>query len=121
MLGALGEIRQPAAEDGHRGVYCVLSRWPAEPGRPAEHADERDAGRVGYHELRRISEPDPVILAPAAGHSLREVARDAAAGRDVRIGGGPTMMRAFIAAGLVDHLHRQTLEQEPGVVADQRG
>ena len=34
-----------------------------------------------------------------------EVARDAAAGQDVRIGGGPTMMRACIAAGLVDHLH----------------
>jgi len=33
------------------------------------------------------------------------VARDGAAGQDVRIGGGPTMMRAFIAAGLVDHLH----------------
>jgi len=34
-----------------------------------------------------------------------EVARDAAAGQDVRIGGGPTMMRAFLAAGLVDQLH----------------
>jgi dihydrofolate reductase len=34
-----------------------------------------------------------------------EVARDAATGQDVRIGGGPTMVRAFIAAGLVDHLH----------------
>ena len=33
------------------------------------------------------------------------VARDAAAGQDVRIGGGPTTMRAFLAAGLVDHLH----------------
>jgi dihydrofolate reductase len=33
------------------------------------------------------------------------IARDAAAGQDVRIGGGPTMMRSFIAAGLVDHLH----------------
>ncbi len=33
------------------------------------------------------------------------VAQDGAAGQDVRIGGGPTMMRAFIAAGLVDHLH----------------
>ena len=33
------------------------------------------------------------------------MARDAAAGQDVRIGGGPTMMRAYIAAGLVDHLH----------------
>lgn len=33
------------------------------------------------------------------------VAQDAAAGQDVRIGGGPTMVREFLAAGLVDHLH----------------
>jgi len=41
----------------------------------------------------------------AAPADALEVARDAAAGQDVRIGGGPTMLRAFIAAGLVDHLH----------------
>ena len=34
-----------------------------------------------------------------------QVARDAADGQDVRIGGGPTMLREFIAADLVDHLH----------------
>ena len=34
-----------------------------------------------------------------------EQARKAAAGQDVRIGGGPSMLRDFIAAGLVDHLH----------------
>ena len=38
-----------------------------------------------------------------------EVARDAVRGRgagdDVRIGGGPTTVREFLAAGLVDHLH----------------
>ena len=33
------------------------------------------------------------------------VAQGAAAGQDIRVGGGPTMMRAFLAAGLVDHLH----------------
>jgi dihydrofolate reductase len=33
------------------------------------------------------------------------VAREAADGQDVRIGGGPTMLREFLAAGLVDHLH----------------
>ncbi len=33
------------------------------------------------------------------------VAREAADGQDVRIGGGPTMLRDFLAAGLVDHLH----------------
>jgi dihydrofolate reductase len=33
------------------------------------------------------------------------IARDAAGGQDVRIGGGPTMARDFLAAGLVDHVH----------------
>jgi dihydrofolate reductase len=32
-------------------------------------------------------------------------ARAAAGGRDVRIGGGPTVVRDFLAAGLVDHMH----------------
>jgi dihydrofolate reductase len=41
----------------------------------------------------------------AAPASALEVARDAAAGQDVRIGGGPTVVRDFLAAGLVDHLH----------------
>ena len=41
----------------------------------------------------------------AAPADALEVARKAAAGQDVRIGGGPTMMREFLAAGLVDHLH----------------
>lgn len=34
-----------------------------------------------------------------------EVARKAAEGKDVRIGGGATMLREFLAAGLVDHMH----------------
>jgi dihydrofolate reductase len=34
-----------------------------------------------------------------------ETARAAANGQDVRIGGGPTMIRDFLAAGLVDHMH----------------
>jgi dihydrofolate reductase len=34
-----------------------------------------------------------------------ETARDAAGGQDVRLGGGVTMVRDFLAAGLVDHLH----------------
>jgi dihydrofolate reductase len=34
-----------------------------------------------------------------------ETAREAAGGLDVRIGGGPTVVRDFVAAGLVDHLH----------------
>ena len=34
-----------------------------------------------------------------------EAARDAADGQDVRIGGGVTMIRDFLAAGLIDHMH----------------
>jgi dihydrofolate reductase len=34
-----------------------------------------------------------------------EQAREAAGGLDVRIGGGPTTVRQFLAADLVDHLH----------------
>jgi dihydrofolate reductase len=32
-------------------------------------------------------------------------AREAADGKDVRIGGGPTVIREFLTAGLVDHMH----------------
>jgi dihydrofolate reductase len=34
-----------------------------------------------------------------------ERAREAADGQDVRIGGGATIIRDFVAAGLVDHMH----------------
>src|ERR1700710_1426385 len=34
-----------------------------------------------------------------------EAAREAADGQDVRIGGGATVVRDFLAAGLVDHMH----------------
>jgi dihydrofolate reductase len=41
----------------------------------------------------------------AAPAEALEIAREAAAGLDVRIGGGPTVARDFLAAGLVDHVH----------------
>ena len=34
-----------------------------------------------------------------------EAAREAAAGQDVRLGGGATIIREFLAAGLVDYMH----------------
>jgi dihydrofolate reductase len=34
-----------------------------------------------------------------------ERAREAAGGQDVRIGGGPSVVRDFVAEGLVDHMH----------------
>jgi dihydrofolate reductase len=41
----------------------------------------------------------------AAPAEALETAREAAGGQDVRIGGGPTMIREFVAAGLVDQMH----------------
>jgi dihydrofolate reductase len=41
----------------------------------------------------------------APPHEALETARQAADGRDVRIGGGPSMLRDFLAAGLVDRMH----------------
>ena len=34
-----------------------------------------------------------------------ELAKEAAGGLDVRIGGGPTTVREFLAADLIDHMH----------------
>jgi len=42
-------------------------------------------------------------LAPGAGESVVDAA--AAAGRDIRIGGGPSTIREFLAADLIDYLH----------------
>jgi dihydrofolate reductase len=44
------------------------------------------------------------FLDAAPAEALRS-AREAAGGRDVRLGGGPTMIREFLAARLVDHMH----------------
>jgi dihydrofolate reductase len=41
----------------------------------------------------------------AAPAEALDIAREAADGQDVRIGGGPTVVRDFLAAGLVDHMH----------------
>jgi dihydrofolate reductase len=41
----------------------------------------------------------------ASSAEALETAREAAGGQDVRIGGGPTTIRDFLAAGLVDHMH----------------
>ncbi|UJA18977.1 dihydrofolate reductase [Thermoleophilia bacterium SCSIO 60948] len=41
----------------------------------------------------------------ASPEDALRIARDAAGDGDVRIGGGPTVNRDFIAAGLVDHIH----------------
>ena len=44
------------------------------------------------------------FLAATAREAL-DLATNAAGGKDVRIGGGPTVVREFLKAGLVDRLH----------------
>jgi dihydrofolate reductase len=41
----------------------------------------------------------------ASPREALDVAREAAGGLDVRIGGGPATVRQFLAAGLIDHMH----------------
>src|ERR1700735_1323680 len=44
------------------------------------------------------------FLAASPAQALAQ-ARQAAAGGDIRIGGGPSIIREFLAAGLIDYLH----------------
>lgn len=41
----------------------------------------------------------------ASPREALDTARDAAGGKDVRIGGGATVIRSFLAARLIDHMH----------------
>ena len=41
----------------------------------------------------------------ASPQEVLDLAREAAGGLDVRIGGGPTVVRDFLAADLIDTLH----------------
>ncbi|GGM95294.1 DNA-binding protein [Thermopolyspora flexuosa] len=41
----------------------------------------------------------------ASPHEALRLAREAAGGLDIRIGGGPTTVRRFLEADLIDHLH----------------
>lgn len=45
------------------------------------------------------------FVAPATPHEALALATEAAGGGDIRVGGGPTVARAFLRAGLVDQLH----------------
>jgi dihydrofolate reductase len=47
----------------------------------------------------------PFHFIDASPTETLETVREAADGQDVRIGGGPTIIREFLAAGLVDYMH----------------
>lgn len=118
--------------DGPRGVDDAFVARYSDPGIGAEIMGSGKFGHPGWEDDPRWKGPwgaDPPFHTPvfvltrhtrpsiemeggttfhfldAPPAEALEVARQAAGGRDVRVGGGPTMLRAFLAAGLVDHLH----------------
>jgi dihydrofolate reductase len=116
---------------GTRGLDDAFARLH-EPGIGAEIMGARKFGFPGWHEdpeWKGWWGPNPPFHSPVfvLTHHTRppiemeggttfhfldvspaealETAREAADGRDVRLGGGATVIREFLAAGLVDHLH----------------
>jgi dihydrofolate reductase len=116
---------------GSRGIDDAFARQHG-PGIGAEIMGAGKFGPPGWHEnpeWRGWWGPNPPFHSPtfilthrprpsiemeggttfhfleASPAEALETARDAAEGKDVRLGGGPTMIRDFLAAGLVDHLH----------------
>jgi dihydrofolate reductase len=116
---------------GSRGIDDAFLRLHG-PGVGAEIMGSRKWGPPGWHEDPAWAGwwgPEPPFHTPvfvlthhprpslemAGGTTFHfldaspaealEIAREAAAGRDVRIGGGVTTIREFMSAGLVDHMH----------------
>ena len=116
---------------GTRGVDDALARQHG-PGIGAEIMGANKFGPPGWHEdpeWKGWWGPNPPFHTPtfvlthhartsiemeggttfhfvdASPAEALESAREAAGGQDVRLGGGARMIRDFVAAGLVDHLH----------------
>ena len=71
---------------GYAGVFCDL---------------DGHAWEIAHNPGFGLAADGNIILRAEA----LEAAREAATGQDVRIGGGATVIRDFLAAGLVDHMH----------------
>jgi dihydrofolate reductase len=118
-------------DDGGTGVDDAFAQR-FEPGIGAEIMGAGKFGYPGWHEdpeWKGWWGPDPVFHTPvfvlthhtrpsiemeggttfhfldASPAEALEAAREAADGKDVRIGGGATVVRDFLAAGLIDHMH----------------
>ena len=121
-------IGQPG---GTRGIDDAFSQQFA-PGIGAEIMGANKFGAPGWHEdpeWKGAWGPNPPFHTPtfilthhtrpsiemeggttfhfidASPAEALEIAREAADGQDVRLGGGATMISEFLAAGLVDHMH----------------
>jgi len=116
---------------GTGGVDDAFAQWHG-PGIGAEIMGANKFGHAGWHEdpeWKGAWGPNPPFHSPvfvlthhtrtpiemeggttfhfldASPAEALETAREAAGGLDVRIGGGATVIREFVAAGLVDHMH----------------
>jgi dihydrofolate reductase len=123
--------RGPGRPGGSAGVDDAFARQHG-PGIGAEIMGANKFGPPGWHEdpeWKGWWGPDPVFHSPvfvlthhprepiemeggttyhfidASPAEALETAREAAGGQDVRLGGGVTMIREFVAAGLVDYMH----------------
>ena len=79
--------------DGRAGGVRSRRSTPRSSSRPITRAVDRYGGGTTFHFL------------DASPADALEAAREAAGGQDVRIGGGATTIREFVAARLIDHLH----------------
>jgi dihydrofolate reductase len=119
------------ARGGSGGVDDAFAQWHG-PGIGAEIMGANKFGHPGWEEdpeWKGAWGPNPPFHSPvfvlthhtrpsiemeggttfhfldASPAEALEKARGAADGKDVRIGGGATVIREFLAAGLVDHMH----------------
>ena len=119
------------ASGGSGGVDDAFAQWHG-PGIGAEIMGANKYGHPGWHEdpdWKGWWGPNPPFHTPVfvLTHHTRPsiemeggttfhfvdappaealaTARDAAGGQDIRLGGGPTMIRDFLAAGLIDHMN----------------
>ena len=123
--------RRGEPSGGGGGVDDAFAQWHG-PGIGAEIMGANKFGHPGWHEdpeWKGAWGPNPPFHSPvfvlthhtrppiemeggttfhfldASPAEALATAREAADGKDVRIGGGPTVIRDFLAAGLVDHMH----------------
>ncbi|HEX6024982.1 MAG TPA: dihydrofolate reductase family protein, partial [Solirubrobacter sp.] len=124
-----GQRGEPSGGSG--GIDDTFVQWHS-PGIGAEIMGANKFGHPGWHEdpdWKGAWGPNPPFHSPVfvLTHHTRppiemeggttfhfidatpaeglETARAAANGQDVRIGGGATVVREFLSAGLIDHMH----------------
>jgi dihydrofolate reductase len=90
-----GPVRGPWPDESWKGW------WGEEPPYHTEvfvltHYPRKTLRMAGGTEFRFVTE---------GIHAALELAREAAGGRDIRVGGGVSTVRQYLAAGLIDDLH----------------